>query len=286
MDQAGLIAARALVYFVLLVGTGIPLYLSTRAALARPSRVCANVIAGLAVLAAILSLWWMGEATAVMAAVSLSDLDAEMVSSIAAVTPLGDVLKWRLVALGLLGVAALARAPNAVLAVFGAAALAGLAFVGHAGASAGQAGILHRLADIFHLLAAACWLGALAVFVASMLRRYETDGSLVEPLQSFATTGTAITVILVVTGVINFVLISGDAVDFSSPWVVALGAKLVLFAAMIGLAATNRWLLVPALGQGESGARRSLRRALAVELACGIAIVALVAVIGTLDPQP
>ncbi|WP_315760457.1 CopD family protein [Sphingomonas sp. Y38-1Y] len=66
-------------------------------------------------------------------------------------------------------------------------------------------------------------------------------------------------------------------------------AKLGAFAAMVGLASLNRFRLTPALGSvASSGAARreigALRLSLAFEAALGIAVLALVAWLGTLEP--
>ena len=62
-----------------------------------------------------------------------------------------------------------------------------------------------------------------------------------------------------------------------------LGGTLLRFAGMLGLAALNRWRLTPALERGD-GAIGALRLSLAVETGAAIAIMTLVALLGTLDP--
>ena len=66
-------------------------------------------------------------------------------------------------------------------------------------------------------------------------------------------------------------------------------AKLVLFLVMLGLAALNRYRMTPALEKAIAsgdyvGAINGLRRTLVVETGCAIAILGLVAVLGTLAP--
>ena len=66
-------------------------------------------------------------------------------------------------------------------------------------------------------------------------------------------------------------------------------AKLVLFGAMLTLASFNRFRLTPAFERSitavdHHGALRGLRRSLAVEASCAVAILALVAWLGTLEP--
>ena len=67
-------------------------------------------------------------------------------------------------------------------------------------------------------------------------------------------------------------------------------AKLVLFGLMLALAASNRFRLTPALGSAvETGqpsvaAMSALRRSLLVETGLGLALIGVVAVMGTLPP--
>ena len=92
---------------------------------------------------------------------------------------------------------------------------------------------------------------------------------------------------MVVTGVVNSLMIVGIA-DLpalaGSRYGWLLGGKLLLFAGMLGLAALNRWRLTPALERGD-GAIGALRLSLAVETGAAIAIMTLVALLGTLDPM-
>jgi len=283
MDQAGLIAARALLYATLLPAAGLPLYLLTAGkgtAAGRPVRITAAV---LALLAAAATLWWLLAAIAAMAALPLGQLDRDTVAAVSAATPLGAVVRLRLAALAVLAATVLPRLPLAVPALAGLVALATAAFTGHAGASEGAIGLLHRAADILHLAAAGCWIAALGVFVAGAFGRKPAT-ALEAGLTRFATTGTAIVAILVPTGLANTLLIAGWPVPLSTRWTAFLALKLALFAAMLGLAALNRWRLTPALGRGDAGARRALRVSTGCELACGLAVLALVAVLGSLDP--
>jgi putative copper resistance protein D len=66
-------------------------------------------------------------------------------------------------------------------------------------------------------------------------------------------------------------------------------AKLALFAAMLGLAALNRFRLTPRFeasiaAADHRGALGALRASLRVETTCIVAILALVAWLGTLEP--
>jgi putative copper resistance protein D len=65
--------------------------------------------------------------------------------------------------------------------------------------------------------------------------------------------------------------------------------KLALFAAMLGLAAANRFRLTPALAAGlASGspdqALNALRKSVLIESAAALAVIVLVSILGTLAP--
>jgi putative copper resistance protein D len=283
----GLLAARALSYGALLLAAGLPIYLLTTArALSNRSRL---VLALLALIAMAASVWLALASVATMAAMELGQLDRELVTAVLSATPLGMVLTIRLVALFLLMLALLAAPARWRLwlaALAGSAALVGGVLTGHAGATADSLGTLHRFADGAHLLAAATWLAALTVFIASLLRKAPAD-RLAMDLAGFASTGTLIVVVLTITGVINTVAITGWPVPpaiYGSGWTGLLAAKLALFAAMLGFAALNRWKLTPALAHGGAAALHRLRLSLGAEAAAGVAIILLISQMGLLDP--
>lgn len=284
MEASALTAARALVYLTLLPAAGLPLYWLTSGRGEAVGSAARRVVAIVAVLAGIASLAWLAASIAAMAALSILDLDRETVVVVAGATPLGMVLTIRLAALAIVATSVLApRIPLAVPALAGIAALATCAFTGHAGASQGSAGLVHRLSDVAHLAAAACWLAALLWFVAGAFSQGPADVA-ARRLARFATTGTAVVTVLLVTGLANLVLIAGWQLPPRSAWTALLVLKLALFAAMLGLAALNRWRFTPALDAGVPGAASVLRRSLSAELACAVALFGVVAMLGTLDP--
>ena len=109
-------------------------------------------------------------------------------------------------------------------------------------------------------------------------------------LARFSLLGTIFVATLVGTGLINGVMIVGWAdlpALLGSRYGWLLGAKLALFGGMLALAALNRWRLTPALERAQSNRAAAighLRWSLAVETGAAVAILALVALLGTLDP--
>lgn len=277
MDGTPLVAARFAAYAALLLAAGVPLAMTF--ARERSGR-CFAGAAALAGIAA--SMWWVLEAVAAMAALPLHQLDAELVRTVLDATPLGAVTAVRLAAL-LAALLALWRGHMALAALAASVALATIAWTGHAGATEAGMGTLHRLGDILHLLAAAAWLGALGLFLAAAIRGGESK-ALALQLSRFASIGSLIVLVLLVTGIANTLIISGGRIDLASDWFLLLAAKIGLFLAMLALAACNRWLLTPALADGRRASLRAIRLSLVLEIGAAIAIVAIVAALGVLSP--
>ena len=175
-----------------------------------------------------------------------------------------------------------------LLQIVVAAGLIGLlAFVGHAGATPGTAGVIHLVSDIVHLCAAAGWLGALPglVVVLGRARRddpWKTIAS--EATQRFSRLGTICVVLLLATGIINsWSLLNGPRDLITTNYGELLLLKIGLFLAMVLIAAMNRFYLTPRLP--AAGALRALRRNSIAETALGLGVLAIVGLLGTLSPS-
>lgn len=287
MGEPGLIAARVATYAALMLAAGIPLYLAAarRQAGQEGSAFRAAMLAALAGMAA--SLWWVLESVAAMAAMPVGQLDRDMISAVLEATPLGNVLAIRLMALGVAAVA-LWRRRMVAGALAASLALATTAWTGHAGATEAGLGALHRASDILHLIAAATWLGALFLLLAAAISGRDTE-RLIRHLSGFATTGSVIVLLLLITGLANTLIIAGWPLDWGADWFVLLAVKLALFLLMLALAAGNRWRLTPALevaigNNDPASAIIRLRWSLLAEGSAAFAILALVAWLGTLEP--
>ena len=168
--------------------------------------------------------------------------------------------------------------------------VASLAWTGHAGATAGQAGDLHVAADALHLCAAAAWIGgllSLLLFFAAARRTRSPDWmSLVrKATERFSIMGMVSVAVLLATGLVNaWILVGSFHALIVTEYGQLLLLKLGVFAAMLALAATNRFWLTPRLGLSDLRALRWLARNSAIELALGIAVLAIVGMLGTLHP--
>lgn len=272
------IAARAALYLTLLPAAGLPLWLATagrREPVPGRYRLAVGILAGFAALA---STWSALAMIAEMTAQPITALDCETIAMVAGATPIGATTLGRVAGLGVL----VLPLPRALAALAATATLATLAFAGHAGASEGTTGIWHRLIDTAHLATAACWIGTLLALLAAAWTRSVTK--LWGSLANFATTGSVIVAVLVVTGFANALLIAGWPPPVHAAWTLALTIKLALFAAMLSLAALNRWKLTAALAHAGPATLRHIRISLAIETLLGLAVLVVVGWLGLLDP--
>jgi putative copper resistance protein D len=240
--------------------------------------------------------------TASMSGVSLGQVEPSSLSMLVFETDIGLAWQARMAALGLFLVVALVadpagRAGSWALALLAGIALATLAWSGHGTMTEGAAGTVHLVSDIIHLLASGVWLGALLALSYLLFRPSRSMTSAhVEAshraLASFAFVGTGVVTILVLTGLINswfLIGVGGAASILEGLYGQLLVAKLLLFLVMLALAAMNRYRMTPALeaaiARGDhSAAVTGLRTSLAVETGSAVAVLALVAWLGTLAP--
>lgn len=177
----------------------------------------------------------------------------------------------------------------------GAVSVASLAWMGHGAATEGGPGLIHLLADIAHLAAAAIWLGALAFFVGLALSPASDQqrGAFQTALAGFSGVGSCLVAVLVATGLINSWFLIGP-VGLTAVGATLYGrlllAKLAAFGVMLALAAINRFRLAPALAQarrdggGADKAVSALKRSLILETGMAVLVALLVAWLGRLAP--
>lgn len=181
-----------------------------------------------------------------------------------------------------------------VCASLGLVVSASFAWTGHGAATEGSGHGLHLASDILHAISASLWVGALAAFAALVVWRPTDpsvqDRALARALAGFAGVGVFAVSVLLLTGLVNSVFLVG----WNELWTLTDTAygrwfilKIVLFGLMLSLAAVNRFGLTPAFEAAGAGSRPvlgHLRRSLAVEFALSLAVLTIVAVMGTLAP--
>jgi putative copper resistance protein D len=170
---------------------------------------------------------------------------------------------------------------------------AAIAWTGHAGATPGELGYLHLTADALHLLAASAWTGGLVplVLLLAAVRRHQAVGwaSLARDAAArFSILGIVCVATLLATGIVNAWILVGS---FHALAVTGYGRllmlKIVVFAVMLGFAAVNRFWLTPRLAvssENQLAVLRQLTRNSSIEIALGLAIFAIVGILGTLHP--
>jgi len=217
-------------------------------------------------------------------------------------TRFGAIACVRAALLGLLFVAALIWPPAKglwmIATVIGGVVVASFAWTGHGSIGIGSARLLHRGADVLHLLAAGVWVGALLALSIMVVRSLQLltpadTRSIAHGLARFSAIGPSAVSILTLTGLVNSWYLVGLEhwrALFNTPYGLALIAKLVLFVLMLTLAAIHRFWLAPQL---QATLRRSasaadvlgqLRVSLIAESALAVLVLAAVAVLGTLEP--
>jgi copper resistance protein D len=213
-------------------------------------------------------------------------------------TRFGYVWSVRLVLAALLAVLLAAR-PMALMTLAGrsrdvfAAILAtgfliGPAWVGHAGATPGEAGQIPLAADALHLLAAGAWLGGLpplAMLLAAVWPQSEPGWDFVSAtaVRRFSLLGLSSVGAILASGIVNSwyeVGSLGNLVTTAYGRLVL--AKIGLFTAMIGLAAVNRFYLTPRLAM--AGAVQGLQRNAVAESTLGFAVILIVGFLGAMAP--
>jgi putative copper resistance protein D len=172
--------------------------------------------------------------------------------------------------------------------------LVSLAWVGHAAAARGGTAWLHLAGDAIHLLAAGAWIGGLVPLLACMssANRNEQLSMAAGVLRRFSRLAAASVAALLVSGVLSaYFLTDRLRALFSTDYGALIQVKVLLFLALLCLAAINRFLLVPHMseqgGRPAATARQALgilRITIALEIAIGLAVLAVTAKLGMMAP--
>lgn len=177
---------------------------------------------------------------------------------------------------GLLVIMLITRGRLQLLAA--ALALASLALGGHAAAAAPW----RLLAAMLHLLTAGAWAGGIISLWLGLRDQAAGAGA---RAAAFAKPGLTIVLLLLATGGAAMAdMAPAPALIMAWPWGRLLAAKLVLMLAMVVLAWRHRNWLVPAVLAGGQGARLRLMASLQMDAGLWLAIAAVVALAGLLDP--
>jgi putative copper resistance protein D len=289
MLEAAVLAVRLLQYAGAAILFGAPLFFVYALPAGTPApRGSRTLVKGAAALLAAASALAIAAQASLFAGSFAEGLTGEAMGAVVSYMAFGKAALVRagaaLLAFGLL--LAFPRGRRGWLAVTaaGAVAAASLGWMGHAAASEGPLAGVHLAADIVHVLAACAWLGALVAFVL-LARDDARRKELHSALRTFSAMGPALIAVLVLSGLVNaWILVGPDHIAdlVRTAYGRVLLAKLALFAGMLMLAAANRYRHTPAVAEGAS--LGPVRRSVAWEAGIGLAVLALVAWLGTLAP--
>jgi putative copper resistance protein D len=241
-----------------------------------------NTSRWLAAVALVTGVSWLLLITASMAGSWDAAFDPSTLRLVLGNTFFGQVWRWHLLLNALL-VALLMTPLRANLPLrIGLASLllATLAPVGHGAMLDGLNGQLLILNQIIHLTCVGAWLGGLMLLV--MILRQPTEHSIKATLQRFSGVGYVLVAGLVMTGLINVRVLTGQfwPTPLLSGFALILLIKVVLVAAMLGLALFNR-LRIKHCEQRLP----MLKASVIIEWFLGIGAVAAVSLLGTMPPM-
>jgi copper resistance protein D len=306
MIDLGLVVARLLHYAAVTTLAGVsffPLYAYPATEPKELSRRRQAVLRSAAAGGLLSGLLWFICSVANMSGTWAGVADQEALWTVLSETTFGSVWVARMVlVVVILGVTA-ARplwmaiaGRDLITACLAAVLLASLAGTGHAQIEEGWMSVVHVGSDAAHLLAAGAWLGGL-VPLGFILLNYSIRGG--EPivdvdriLLRFSNIGYVAVATLAASGLINSWFLVGSVSSLlTTLYGQILLAKVAFFAAMLALAAANRFWLVPRMietragrsGEPAVGLAR-LRYHVLGEQFLGLIILLAVSVLGTMRP--
>ncbi|MBU6462054.1 MAG: copper homeostasis membrane protein CopD [Bradyrhizobium sp.] len=262
------------------------------------SRMAALTWTGLAVTAVTGLVWFMLLTMSITGLGSREAITSGAVLTVAGDTQFGLVSEVR-AAFALVLAACLVLSRYVVLRWLGLAAASALvgaiAWTGHAGSTLGELGILHLTADVLHLLAASAWIGGLfglSILFAVGRRRsaFGWEQLQLDAVLRFSALGMISIAVLILSGIVNtWILVGSFRALLVTDYGQLLLLKIVAFVLMVGFAAVNRFWLTPQITlttrtKTHANALSALTRNTLIEIALGLAIFAIVGVLGTLHP--
>ena len=238
-----------------------------------------RITRGLAGLGLVTGVVWLLLITASMAGSWDSALQPATVQLVLGKTFFGQVWTWHLL-FNLLLVIVLIKPWPALRLPLLALLLATLAPVGHGAMLDGLSGRLLILNQVVHLLCVGAWLGGLLVLV--LILRHAQNHRLKPILRRFSGVGYGLVAGLLVTGLINVRVLTGQLwpTPLFQGFALILLIKVGLVLGMLGLALLNR-LRIKRCEQRLG----SLKASVMMEWLLGIAAVAAVSLLGTLPPM-
>ena len=242
-------------------------------------------------------LFWSSWATAILAtfgwlvlqAASIADASSVLagvsaVPTVLADTQFGHILLARMAVLVLTALV-MGREERRLWAATGLAAIATTLQAGHSHAASMYDGPSFLLvSEVVHLLAAGAWIGGLLPLL--LLIASASPEAAAHASRRFLPLGATCVLLLAVTAGFQFwVLIGGLPGLIGTGYGLMALLKLALFGVLIGLAASNRFRLTPALATASATyAKHRLLRSIAIETGVGLLVVLAAGLLTNLPP--
>jgi copper resistance protein D len=170
-----------------------------------------------------------------------------------------------------------------------------LAWSGHAAGTMGFGGLFHFGGDALHLITAAAWVGGLIpllMFVGPRARSSQSPlADCYRVLTRFSTLAALSVTVLAASGVLNTWFMTDGLRSFlGTEYGDLVLVKIALFLVMLSFGAANRCWLTPRLlptnvsPEGDTRALRLLCTFVLIEIALGLVVICVVAILGQLPP--
>lgn len=178
------------------------------------------------------------------------------------------------------------RGLSALLLILALGQVALLGRTGHAAVSEGVAGVASQVSYALHLLAAGWWFGGLIPLLVCMAlaTRARWHQPATVAMMRFSRYGHLAVALVIATGIINLLLITGFHWPSPTRYRTLLLVKVALVMVMVTLALINRYILVPHFASKHNAASRLFVMLTGAEIALSVAVLALVSLFATLDP--
>lgn len=216
-----------------------------------------------------------------------SALDASLLRIVLFQTEFGQVWLLRMLCVSLTLIVVLAGMRDRSIALAAGLALALTALAGHAAMQEGLPGAAMRLNQALHVLCAGAWVGSLAplLWLLRAMRQADRRQAAGRALRQFSRLGHFAVAGVLLTGAANTYFILGQwPLHWQSPYQLLLALKICLALMMVLLAIVNRYLWVPKYSRSPDLAARALVRGTLGELAIAFVVLAVVSVLGLLEP--
>jgi putative copper export protein len=268
-----------------------------------------RIFVGAGILLVVSGVAWFWAVAAGMSDTSLAEaLNQETLATVLFQTQFGSVTQWRLGLAAIFGIVMCwlwwrpGQRPDRpspleiVTGVLAIALLVSISGLGHAAAGTGSAFPWRIGADALHLFAASIWPTGLLPFALFLRASRQIEASsILAVVRRFSTISFITVGVLIATGMVNATFLVGSfSALVRTDYGHILCLKLALLLLMLGIAAWNRYRLLPFLfnraeaGDGGTVARllRQLHNFVVAEFVLAIAIILVVSFLGITPPPP